>query len=260
MQISKYKSIKKLIKGFNETGGRNHSGKITVYQRGGGHKKLYRLIDFKRNEKNGIVLGFEYDPNRKSFLAKVYNINKNNYYYILAPAGLKLLDKVFSRKKNDNIVFNPGNTYLIKNIPVGTLIHNIELVPNKGGQLIRSAGTFAKILYSNKKNFVTVRLASGEHRLIPLNCKATIGTLSNENWRYVNLKKAGRSRWLNKRPTVRGVAMNPVDHPHGGGEGKTSGGRPSVTPWGLITKGPKTRSKKKNNFFIVKSRHSKRKN
>lgn len=257
MILSKYKSIKNLIKGFKEFGGRNHSGKITVYQRGGGHKQLYRMIDYKRNQKEGIVIGFEYDPNRKAFLAKIYNTINNNFFYIIAPTGLKVLDQVIAQKNNESVVFNPGNTFFIKNIPVGSLIHNIELMPNKGGQLIRSAGTFGKVLYSNKEKFVTVRLSSGEHRLIPLNCKATIGSVSNENWRYQNLKKAGRSRWLNKRPTVRGVAMNPVDHPHGGGEGKTSGGRPSVTPWGLITKGPKTRSRKKNNFLIVKSRHKK---
>lgn len=254
MLISKYKAIKKLIKRYKEYGGRNNSGKITVYNRGGGHKQLYRLVNFKRNEKEGIVLGFEYDPNRCTFLAKLFNKNTNNYYYILAPSGLKILDKVISSTKSNNIIYKPGNSYCIKNIPIGSLIHNIELMPKRGGQLIRSAGTFAKILYSNKKNFITVRLASGEHRLILLNCKATIGSISNENWRYTNFKKAGRSRWLNKRPKVRGVAMNPVDHPHGGGEGKTSGGRPSVTPWGLITKGQKTRSKKKNNFYIIKKR------
>jgi len=254
MKITQYKSIKKFIKGKITSGGRNHSGKITVYQRGGGNKQCYRIIDFQRNTKEGIILGFEYDPNRNTFLAKVYNKNKNIYFYILAPAGLKILDKIYSSKKKRNLIFQPGNTFLIKNIPVGCLIHNIELIPNNGGKLIRSAGTFAKILYSNQKNFVTVRLASGEHRLIPLQCKATIGSVSNENWRYIDIGKAGKSRWLNKRPTVRGVAMNPIDHPHGGGEGKTSGGRPSVTPWGFITKGPKTRSRKKNNFFILQRR------
>lgn len=257
MLLSKYKAIKQLIKGHKEYGGRNHSGKITVYQRGGGHKQLYRFIDFKRTQKEGIVLGFEYDPNRCSFLAKIYNCNNNKYFYILAPLGLKVLDKIVSKTKNKNIIFQPGNTFLIKNIPLGTLIHNIEIKPNKGGQLIRSAGTFAKVLYSNNKSYSKIRLASGEHRLIPLNCKATIGSISNETWYYKNIKKAGRSRWLNKRPHVRGVAMNPIDHPHGGGEGKTSGGRPSVTPWGLITKGPKTRSLKKNNLLIAKHRKAK---
>jgi large subunit ribosomal protein L2 len=254
MKIVKFKSVKNLLKGLKELGGRNHSGKITVYQRGGGHKKLYRSIDFKRQQQEGCIVGFEYDPNRNTFLAKVFHKKNNTFFYILAPNGLKILDKVFSKKKSKNIIYQPGNTFAIKNIPVGTLVHNVELIPEKGGQLIRSAGTFAKILSSKKKNFVTIRLPSGEHRLIPLDCKATIGSLSNENWRYVDLKKAGRSRWLNKRPTVRGVAMNPIDHPHGGGEGKTSGGRPSVTPWGFITKGPKTRSKKKSNFFILKRR------
>ena len=257
IKFIKYKPIKNLIKGYKEYGGRNHSGKITVYQRGGGHKQLYRSINFKRNEKTGIVIGFEYDPNRDTYLAKIFNKTYNSYYYILAPTGLKILDKLISKKTMLSNL-QPGNTFLIKNIPVGTIIHNIELVPNKGGQLIRSAGTFGKILHKTKKNFITVRLPSGEHRLISLKCKATLGSLSNENFRYKNIKKAGRSRWLNKRPTVRGVAMNPIDHPHGGGEGKTSGGRPSVTPWGFITKGQKTRSKKKNNFLIIKKRIKKK--
>ena len=257
INLFKYKPVKKLIKGSKESAGRNNSGKITVYQRGGGHKQAYRQINFKRQEKEGIVVGFEYDPKRHTYLAKIYNAESNDYHYILAPSGLKVLDKIVSQK---NMLTNiqPGNTFLIKNIPVGTIVHNIELIPNKGGQLVRSAGTFGKILHQTKNKFVTVRLASGEHRLIPGDCKATLGALSNENRAYVNLQKAGRSRWLSKRPTVRGVAMNPIDHPHGGGEGKTSGGRPSVTPWGLITKGPKTRSRKKNNSLIIKRRTKKK--
>lgn len=257
IKLLKYKPIKKLIKGSKELGGRNNTGKITVYQRGGGHKQAYRQINFKRNEKEGVVVGFEYDPNRCTYLAKIYNPNLNNYNYILAPSGLKILDKIVSQEQMLSNL-QPGNTFLIKNIPVGTIVHNIELSPNKGAQLIRSAGTFGKILHQTKNKFVTVRLSSGEHRLIPINCKATLGSLSNENHSYVNLKKAGRSRWLGRKPTVRGVAMNPIDHPHGGGEGKTSGGRPSVTPWGLITKGPKTRSRKKNNFLIIKKRTKKK--
>jgi large subunit ribosomal protein L2 len=244
-ELSKSRPYKKLTIGLSKTGGRNNLGRITSFHKGGGHKQKYRIIDFKRKEQKGLVIGVEYDPNRSSFIALIKNDITNDHFYILSPKDLKKGDVVESNK--ENLINKVGNGSLIRNIPVGTLIHNISLKSNKGGQLIRSAGTFAQLIQKDiDSNKAKIKLSSGEIKLISLDCHASVGIVSNLNHKNKNLGKAGRSRWLNKRPTVRGVAMNPVDHPHGGGEGKTSGGRPSVTPWGFLTKGKKTRSVKKN--------------
>lgn len=258
--LNKDKPIKQLNIGLISTSGRNNRGKITVYHRGGGHKKCYRVIDFKRVIKNYIlkskVLRLEYDPNRSAHIALVMHLNYfNNHSYILAPQGLKKGDIIYAGL-NINLSNNIGDTMPIKNFKMGSIIHNIELKSGKGGQLIRSAGTYAKILNIIYPKYRVVRLSSGERRFIPEDSFATLGSLSNEKNKQISLGKAGVSRWLGRRPVVRGVAMNPVDHPHGGGEGKTSGGRHPVTPWGFLTKGYRTVKKK--NFLIEKSRHLKK--
>ena len=248
--LSKYKfKTKYLINKKIKKAGRNNSGKITVYHQGGGHKQLYRVINFNKFKIPGIITNIEYDPNRSSNIAKIcFFINNNKYYYyILAPKNLKVLDRIFFNQNINKI----GNIYLLNDLNIGDYIYNIEMQPNQGAKIARSAGTYCQIIQKNDKHAV-VKLPSGEERLISINCKASLGVVSNENKKNLILKKAGKSRWLNKRPTVRGVAMNPVDHPHGGGEGKSSGGRPSVTPWSKYTKGKPTRSKKKNNKFILK--------
>jgi len=244
--LSKHKiKLKTLIKKKINKAGRNNSGKITVYHRGGGHKRLLRKINFKLPKKEGIIVNIEYDPNRTAFIAKVCYIENNTkkYFYMLAPKNIKPLDTI-SIDQNPLVLSKIGHTYKMHKFNVGDNIYNIELIPNKGGQLVRSAGTYAEVL-KQTSNFTTIKLPSGEHRMIPNDCTATFGFIANENHKNINIGKAGKSRWLNKRPVVRGVAMNPVDHPHGGGEGKSSGGRPSVTPWGKYTKGQPTRSKKK---------------
>jgi len=229
--------IKKLIKGFKRSYGKNNQGKITIKGRGGGHKRLYRIISFDREKiKKASVESIEYDPNRSSNIALIKDDFKN-FYYILAPEGLTKGSIVESGK---NASINIGNSLPLKNIPLGSFIHNISLKTNKGGQLLRSAGTFGQLIQKGEK-YANIRLQSGEQRLFLLDCFATIGSVSNPDHKNKKIGKAGRNRWLNKRPRVRGVAMNPVDHPHGGGEGKTSGGRPSVTPKGIITKGKPTR-------------------
>ncbi len=249
--LSKYKPNKNLIKNLKQRAGRNNTGRITVAHRGGGHKKLYRQIAFNRQNLKSIVESIEYDPIRSAFIACLSYKEKKKKTYILAANGLQNLDEI-TVSNIRNPLINVGDCYPIGTLPSGTIIHNIELYPNRGGQLMRSAGTYAKILNAYKNNkYISVILASGEHRLIPSQCQATVGSVSNTQHARKNLVKAGRSRWLGRRPTVRGVAMNPVDHPHGGGEGKSSGGRPSVTPWALPTKGQPTRSKKKNNKFIL---------
>lgn len=251
--LSKYKKkIKSLTLKKKKNAGRNNLGKITVYHQGGGHKRLYRNIDFQYNNPSGLVTNLEYDPNRTANIAKIcYRTkNSNKYYYILAPQQLNSLDKISTEKIN-NTNLNIGNNYLLNDFNIGDYIYNIELYPGKGAQLARSAGTFGEV-YAKTENYVTIKLPSGQYRLFNPKCTACLGSVSNENHKNRIIKKAGRSRWLNKRPTVRGVAMNPVDHPHGGGEGKTSGGRPSVTPWAKITKGKPTRSKKKKNKLILK--------
>ena len=249
--LHKGKPHKPLTKGLIKTGGRNNQGRITSYHRGGGAKRLYRFIDFKRNEDSnyiGKVIRLEYDPNRTAFIALVYSKETNSYKYIIAPEKLEIGSTIQSSHKSD-ISIVTGNTLKLKHLPVNIPIHNIELYPGKGGQLVRSAGTYAEIVKKGDDGYASVSLPSGEVRYIRLDCKATVGIVSNYNHKNIKLGKAGASRWLGKRPVVRGVAMNPVDHPHGGGEGKTSGGRPSVTPWGRPTKGYKTR--KKPNPWIV---------
>lgn len=242
--LSKIKLNKKLKKGFQRSFGRNNQGRITVQARGGGHKRLYRFINFNRKLVEGTVTNILYDPNRTANIALIKN--KNSNFFILAPNDLKINSKIES---SEICPIHIGNALPLKNIPIGTLIHNISLQPNSSGKLIRSAGTSAQLIQKINNKYAKVKLSSGEQRLILLNCYATIGTISNNLHKKINLGKAGRKRWLNKRPKVRGVAKNPVDHPHGGGEGKTSGGRPSVSFKGIITKGKKTR-KKKNKLIL----------
>ena len=234
-----------------KNGGRNNNGRITVRHQGGGHKQRYRVIDFKRDKTNipGRVASIQYDPNRTANIALIFFADGEKRY-ILAPQGLKVDDTVITSETCD---VTPGNCKPLHSIPDGTIIHNIELQLGKGGQLCRSAGTFSTLM-AKEGNYVTVRLPSGEMRKVHKNCKATIGVISNSEHSNHIVGKAGRSRWLGKRPTVRGTAMNPVDHPHGGGEGRSKGRHP-VTPWGKPTKGYKTRAKKKpSNKFIVKRR------
>ena len=232
--------IKKLIKGYKRANGRNNTGKITVKHRGGGHKRLYRKVTFKRDlSHEGFVKKIIYDPNRSANIAYIENNIKS--FFIISPENLKINQYI---KTGKNIDFNIGNSLPISDIPVGSKIHNISLRPNSEGSLARSAGTYAELIQNYNNKYAKIKLNSGQIKLILSSCYATLGIVSNINHNKINFKKAGRSRWLNKRPHVRGVAKNPVDHPHGGGEGKTSGGRPSVSPKGFITKGKKTTKKK----------------
>ena len=242
---------KSLLVKLKKTGGRNSFGRVTSRHQGGGHKQKYRIIDFRR-DKRGIpakVATIEYDPYRSARIALLHYIDGEKRY-ILAPLDLKVGDTVLSGPEAD---IKPGNSLPLRLIPLGTIIHNIELKIGKGAQLARSAGTFAQLM-SKEGKYSQVKLPSGEVRLILQDCYATIGQVGNIDHENVNLGKAGRARWLGKRPKVRGVAMNPVDHPHGGGEGRTSGGRHPVTPWGIPTKGYKTRTNKTSDRFIVKKR------
>nr|WP_207187029.1 50S ribosomal protein L2 [Candidatus Sarmatiella mevalonica] len=246
----KGKPEKSLARGLLKSGGRNNTGRITSRCRGGGHKRLYRLIDFKRTARpneEAVVERLEYDPNRTAFIA-LLKFQDGALSYILAPDGLQVGESVMF---SSDAEVKPGNCLPLANIPVGTIIHNIEMKPGKGGQIARSAGAFAK-LAGKDSGFARIKLQSGEMRLVPVQCVATIGVVSNADHKNIKLGKAGRSRWLGRRPHVRGVAMNPVDHPHGGGEGKTSGGRHPVTPWGIATKGKKTRKNKRTSRFIIK--------
>lgn len=247
----KGKPHKPLTKGLTKTGGRNNLGRMTSRHRGGGHKRLYRMIDFKRNKLDvaATIQRIEYDPNRTSYIA-LLKYDDGEYSYILTPAKLSAGDKIISSAAADIKI---GNCLPLKNIPVGTIVHNVEMKPGKGGQIARSAGTSVSLV-GKDSGYAQIKLASGEVRLVPLDCSATIGALSNADKKNTNVGKAGRSRWLGRRPHVRGVAMNPVDHPHGGGEGKTSGGRHPVTPWGKPTKGKKTRKNKLTSKFILKRR------
>ncbi|MBB6636490.1 50S ribosomal protein L2 [Cohnella thailandensis] len=244
---------KSLLAPLPKRGGRNHQGKITVRHQGGGHKRKYRIIDFKRNkdEVPGRVASIEYDPNRTSYIALI-NYLDGEKRYIIAPKGLKVGDEIVSGPSADIKV---GNALPLENIPVGTVIHNIELKPGKGGQLVRAAGTEAQLL-GKEDVYVTIRLTSGEIRKILKQCRATIGSVGNQDHELINIGKAGRSRNLGKRPVVRGVVMNPVDHPHGGGEGRAPIGRKSpMSPWGKPTLGYKTRKKKKaSSQYIVRRR------
>ncbi|MDK9721759.1 MAG: 50S ribosomal protein L2 [Rhodospirillales bacterium] len=252
----KGKPEKTLTEGKTSSGGRNNHGRITVRFRGGGHKQSYRLIDFKRTKQDlpATVERLEYDPNRTAFIALV-KYEDGTVSYILAPQRLSVGDVVLSGDKAD---IKPGNCMPLKNMPVGTIIHNIELKPGKGGQMARSAGTYAQLVGKDGGQ-AQIKLMSGELRLVSGECKATVGAVSNPDQQNISLGKAGRQRWLGKRPHVRGVAMNPIDHPHGGGEGRTSGGRHPVTPWGKPTKGKKTRNNKRTDGMIVRSRHKAKK-
>jgi large subunit ribosomal protein L2 len=250
-EITTSKPEKSLIVTLKKSGGRNSYGRITARHIGGGHKQKYRIIDFRRDKLDipATVASIEYDPNRSARIA-LLNYVDGEKRYILAPLNLKVGDKVITSADAD---IKPGNTLPIKAIPLGTIIHNIELKIGKGGQMARSAGTFAQLM--NKEGaYAQVKLPSGEVRMVLQGCMATIGQVGNLDNEKVSLGKAGRTRWLGRRPTVRGVAMNPVDHPHGGGEGRTSGGRHPVTPWGIPTKGYKTRTNKRSTRFIIKKR------
>jgi large subunit ribosomal protein L2 len=244
--LSKEKPLSNKTQGLSKKSGRNNQGRITVATKRGGHKRKYREIDFKRQSNSGIVTGLEHDPNRSTWIAR---IKGEEEFYILAPNHLQVGDFV-SSKVDASVKL--GNSLLLKNMPLGATIHNVELKPGKGGQLIRSAGSSGLLIHKGQK-YARIRLPSGIQRLVPLTCRATIGSLSNKDYQNQVIGKAGRSRWLGIRPNVRGVAMNPIDHPHGGGEGKSSGGRPSVTPWGRPTKGQPTRSMKKTNKLILRS-------
>ncbi len=254
--LHKGKPVKHLTEGLTKSGGRNNAGRITARRRGGGHKRTYRIVDFKRRKWDmaATVERLEYDPNRSAFIALV-KYDDGELSYVLAPQRLAVGDKIIAGAKVD---VKPGNAMPLKSIPVGTIIHNVELKPGKGGQMARSAGTFAQLV-GRDQSYAILRLTSGEQRLVHGDCMATVGAVSNPDQSNTNKAKAGRSRWLGKRPSVRGVAMNPVDHPHGGGEGRTSGGRHPVTPWGKPTKGRKTRNNKSTDKFILRSRHLRKK-
>jgi len=250
------KPVKGLVEGKTSTGGRNNVGRVTVRWRGGGHKRAYRIIDFKRRrfDVSATVERLEYDPNRTAFIALV-RYDDGELSYILAPQRLKAGDKVVS---GDKVDIKPGNAMPLRSIPVGTVVHNVEMKPGRGGQIARAAGNYVQLV-GRDADYALLRLSSGEVRKVRSECMATIGAVSNPDQQNINIGKAGRNRWLGKRPSVRGVAMNPIDHPHGGGEGRTSGGRHPVTPWGKPTKGKKTRSNKSTNRFILLSRHKRKK-
>jgi large subunit ribosomal protein L2 len=251
VEITKTEPEKSLLRPLKKSGGRNNHGRRTARHLGGGHKRRYRIIDFKR-DKIGVpakVASIEYDPNRTARIALLH-YKDGEKRYILAPLELAVGDEVVSSPQAD---IKPGNTLPLQNIPAGILVHNVEMKPGKGGQLARSAGSYVQLMAKEGKN-AHLKLPSGEVRMAPLTCKATIGQLSNVEHENISLGKAGRKRWLGKRPHTRGVAMNPVDHPLGGGEGKSSGGRHPCTPWGKPTKGYKTRKPKDSDRYIIKRR------
>ena len=252
----KGKPHKPLTEGLRKNGGRNNAGRITARRIGGGHKQSYRIVDFKRRKYDvpATVERLEYDPVRTAYIALI-TYEDGEQAYILAPQRIKAGDTVISGEKAD---IKPGNAMPMRSIPVGTIIHNVEMKPGKGGQIARAAGGYVQLV-GKDAGYALLRLASGEQRMVRADCMATIGAVSNPDQKNINLGKAGRKRWLGKRPSVRGVAMNPVDHPHGGGEGRTSGGRHPVTPWGKPTKGKRTRSNKSTDKFIMRSRHLKKK-
>jgi large subunit ribosomal protein L2 len=254
--LYKGKPLKELTEGLNSSGGRNNNGRITVRFRGGGHKQSYREVDFKRRKfgVNAKVERLEYDPNRTGFIA-LLKYDDGELAYILAPQRLAVGDIVVS---GEHVDVKPGNAMPMSNMPVGTIVHNIEFKLGKGGQLARSAGTYAQIV-GRDQEYVILRLNSGEQRLVLGKCLATVGAVSNPDHMNISIGKAGRKRWMGRRPHNRGVSMNPVDHPLGGGEGRSSGGRHPVTPWGKPTKGKKTRSNKRTQKFIVASRHVRKK-
>ena len=253
-ELWKGDAVKHLTEGLRSAGGRNNTRRTTMFHRGGGHKRRYRIVDFKRRKYDmpATVERLEYDPNRTAFIALI-KYQDGELAYILAPQRLKVGDSVVSGEKVD---VKPGNAMPMKNMPVGTIIHNVEMKPGKGGQMARSAGTYAQLV-GRDAGYALLKLASGEVRMVRSECMATIGAVSNPDQQNIVIAKAGRSRWLGIRPTTRGVAMNPIDHPHGGGEGRTSGGRHPVTPWGKPTKGKKTRHNKATDGLIVRRRNSK---
>jgi len=246
--------LKSLTTGKRNKGGRNNHGHITVRHQGGGHKQRYRMVDFRRRKVDieATVERLEYDPNRTAFIALVKYAD-GEQAYILAPQRLAVGDKVVAGERAD---IKPGNALPMKNIPVGTIIHNVELKPGRGGQIARSAGAFVQLVGKDRGSAL-LRLSSGEVRMVPAECMASIGAVSNPDHQNVKIGKAGRTRWKGVRPTVRGTAMNPIDHPHGGGEGRTKGGRNPVTPWGIPTKGKKTRHNKATDKYIVRRRKAK---
>ena len=250
-ELYKGKPVKALTEGLTKSGGRNNTGRITARRMGGGHKRVYRLVDFKRRKFDvpATVERMEYDPNRTAFIALIKYAD-GTLSYILAPQRLKVGDTVIAAERAD---VKPGNAMPLKNVPVGSIVHNVELKPGKGGQLARSAGTYLQLV-GRDSGYAQLKLPSGELRMVRGECMATIGAVSNPDQMNTNLGKAGRNRWLGQRPAVRGVAMNPIDHPHGGGEGRTSGGRHPVTPWGKPTKGKKTRHNKKTDGLILRRR------
>ena len=254
-ELYKGKPVKALTEGLRKSGSRNNYGRITAYQRGGGHKRRYRTIDFKRRkfDVEATVERVEYDPNRTAFIA-LLRYSDGELSYILAPQRLKTGDKIVSGERAD---IKPGNAMPLRSIPVGTIVHNVELKPGRGGQMARAAGTFVQLVGRDAGNAL-LRMSSGEVRMVRSECMATIGAVSNPDQQNVSIGKAGRNRWKGWRPVVRGVAMNPVDHPHGGGEGRTSGGRHPVTPWGKSTKGKKTRHNKKTDGAILRRRQATR--
>ncbi len=250
-ELWKGKPVKKLTRGLTKSGGRNNKGRITMWHRGGGHKRTYRIVDFKRRKLDveGTVQRLEYDPNRTAFIALI-EYEDGEQAYIIAPQRLGIGDKILAAQRAD---IKPGNAMPISSIPVGTIIHNVELKPGKGGQLARSAGAYVQLV-GRESGYALLRLTSGEVRRVRAECMASIGAVSNPDQKNTNLGKAGRKRWLGRRPVVRGVVMNPIDHPHGGGEGRTSGGRHPVTPWGVPTKGKRTRNNKKTDRLIIRRR------
>ena len=254
-ELWKGKPVKRLTEGKSSTGGRNNHGHITVWQKGGGHKQRYRVVDFTRRAKWGIsatVERLEYDPNRTAFIALI-RYQDGELSYIIAPQRLSIGDSVIAGERED---IKPGNAMPLASIPVGTIVHNVEMKIGKGGQLARAAGSYVQLV-GRDADYALLKLGSGEVRMVRAECMATIGAVSNADHANIKIGKAGRSRWLGRRPVVRGVAMNPIDHPHGGGEGRTKGGRHPVTPWGIKTKGKRTRKNKATTKFIVRRRYQK---
>lgn len=252
-EITETKPEKSLVTRVKKTGGRGNTGRITTRHIGGGHKRRYRIVDFRRDklEIEGKVASIQYDPNRSANIALIHYVDGEKRY-IVAPLGLKVGERIVSSRKGDTEI-KEGNSLPLKLIPVGTLVHNVEVKPGKGAQLARSAGSFAQLV-AKEGDYATVRLPSGEVKLVHLSCTATIGQVGNIEHENITIGKAGRSRWMGIRPTVRGVAMNPVDHPLGGGEGRSKGGRHPCSPWGQLSKGLKTRKNKRTDKFIVKRR------
>lgn len=255
--LYKGKPVKTLTEGLTQKGGRNNMGRVTARYIGGGHKRTYRIIDFKRRkfDVQGTVEHLEYDPNRTAFIALI-KYDDGELAYILAPQRISAGDKVIASQSSVDV--KPGNAMPLASMPVGTIVHNVEMKPEKGGQIARSAGTYVQLV-GRDQDMAILRLNSGETRLVSGRCMATIGAVSNQDHMNTNDGKAGRTRWRGKRPHVRGVVMNPVDHPHGGGEGRTSGGRHPVSPWGKPTKGKRTRKNKATDKFIMRSRHQRKK-